>query len=464
MEDALERGVRPERIAFCAFTRAAAAEAKTRACARFGLSDKDLPFFRTLHSLAFRELGLSRSDVVGPEHLQEVSALTGELMTGDASTDGPAAGRNADPMLTVDHYARTTRQPLRAAWADHGGGLEWFRLKRFADAYALYKQERELLDFTDMLTSYATSGLPPVPVDLAVVDEIQDLTLAQHAVAEHAFAECADVYYAGDDDQSIHRWSGAAEDYVYALPFVREVLPLSHRLPSEIFGLAQSVVRRIGRRFAKAQSAARTGGTVEWIGQLEEANLSTGKWLLLARTRAQLEPLAALAREQGGLYTVKGISSLRADHLRAIRAWEALRGGKRVEGADAAYALRAAGIPADRTDDGRTYSAAELGLDPSVIWHDALIRIPLDDREYYLACMRRGEKLQDPPRIRVETIHGAKGAEAESVLLACDMTYRTNRGYELDPDSEMRVLYVGLTRASQRLTLLAPQTAYGYRF
>jgi superfamily I DNA/RNA helicase len=464
MEHALEAGVRPERIAFCAFTNAATDEARTRACARFGLSEKELPFFRTLHSLAFRELGLNRSDVVGPEHLQELSTITGELMGGDTSTDGPAAGRNADPMLTVDHYARTTRQSLRDAWHDHGGGLEWFRLKRFADAYTLYKTDRELLDFTDMLTDYADSALPPVPVEIAIVDEVQDLTLAQHGVAERAFGGCPTIYYAGDDDQSIHRWAGAAEDYVYGLPFAREVLPLSHRLPATIFNLAQQVVLRIGHRFAKNQSAAKTGGIVDWIGQLSEADLSQGRWLLLARTRAQLEALCVLAREQGCLYTIKGKSSLLPEHLRAILAWEDLRAGRRVEGSDALYALRSAGLPTGAVDDGHTYSAAELRIDPSVIWHDALIRIPLDDREYYLACMRRGERLKEPPRIRVETIHGAKGAEAENVLLTTDMTYRTNRGYELDPDSEMRVLYVALTRASRRLVLLAPQTAYGYRF
>lgn len=464
MEGALDRGVAPERIAFCAFTNAAADEARNRACARFGLASKDLPFFRTLHSLAFREMGMTRSDVVGAGHLQELSTITGELMTGDADPTGPAAGRNADPLLTVDHYARTTRRTLEQAWRDHGGNIEWYRLKRFCDAYARYKQERELLDFTDMLTAYADSTMPPLPVDVAIVDEVQDLTLAQHAVAERAFAGCPEIYYAGDDDQSVHRWAGAAEDYVYQLPFQREVLPLSHRLPSVIFDQAQSVVGRIGRRFVKAQSAARQGGTAEWIGRLEEADLSTGQWLLLARTRAQLEPLTQLAREQGCLYAIKGQSSVRPDHLRAIRAWEDLRAGRRAEGADVAHALRAAGLSAEKVDDGRTYSSAELGVDSSVIWHDALVRIALDDREYYLSCMRRSERLQDAPRIRVETIHGAKGTEAASVLLVTDMTYRTNRGYQLDPDSELRVLYVALTRASARLVMLAPQTAYGYRF
>lgn len=461
MEESLEKGILPERIAFVTFTNAAANEARDRACKRFGLAPKELPNFRTLHSLAFRELSLQRHDVVGEEHLSELSEITGELFSGDQSTEGPAAGRNADPLLTLDHYARTTRQSIHAAWSDHGGSVEWFRLKRFSDAYAAYKAEHELLDFTDMLESYVNSALPPIGLDVAIVDEVQDLSLLQHAVVEKAFSTTPTLYAAGDDDQSIHRWAGAAEDYLYTLPYAREVLPLSFRLPSAIFDFSQRVVDRIARRFPKEHGAKNSGGLVEWVSREDEVDLSSGQWLLLARTRAQLNPLVALAREQGALYSVKGRSSVSAEHVRAIVAYEALRAGRRVEGVEVIHALRSAGVVRDIAEN-MTYTAAELKLDCAPIWHDALVRIPLDDREYYLAALRRGEDLKSSPRIRIETIHGAKGLEAANVLLVTDLTYRTHRGYELDPDSEHRVLYVGLTRASERLVLLAPQSAYGY--
>ena len=463
MEEALDQGIPPGRVAFVSFTKAAVNEARTRACERFGLQPRDLPYFRTLHSLAFRELGLQRHDIVGEEHLAELALTTGELFTGDATTEGPAAGRNADPLLTLDHYARTTMTSLRDAWQDHGGEVEWFRLKRFSDAYHDYKREREIMDFTDLLIAYVDSALPPVGVDVAVVDEVQDLTLRQHAVVDKAFANAKALWWAGDDDQSIHRWAGAAEDRLYALECDREVLPLSHRLPSEIFNLSQQVVRRIGRRFAKDQGAVRTGGRVEWVSGADEVDLSSGTWLLLARTRAQLDHHVQLAREQGVVYRLKGETSVKAEHVRAILAYENLRAGRRVDGLMVADALRAAGVRKN-IDEGSSYTADELGFDTKPIWHDALVRIPLEDREYYLTCLRRGEKLTEPPRVRVETIHGAKGLESESTLLITDMTYRTHRGYELDPDSEMRVLYVGLTRASDNLVLVAPQTAYGYSF
>ena len=178
MEAAIERGVAPDRIAFVAFTNAAADEARERACKRFSLEPMQLPYFRTIHSLAFRELGLKRGDVLGDDHLEKISELTGELRgLGAAPEEGPVAGMSADPLITLDQYARTTRRSLREAWVDHGGELDWFRLKRFVDAYEAYKADLELLDFTDLLERYVSLALPPVPVEVAIVDEGQDLSL-----------------------------------------------------------------------------------------------------------------------------------------------------------------------------------------------------------------------------------------------------------------------------------------------
>ena len=50
----------PDRIGYFAFTKKAANEAKGRAMDKFNLSEDDLPYFRTLHSLAFRMLGIKK--------------------------------------------------------------------------------------------------------------------------------------------------------------------------------------------------------------------------------------------------------------------------------------------------------------------------------------------------------------------------------------------------------------------
>lgn len=465
MESHIAAGVPAGRIAFVSFTRAAAGEAKRRAQDRFGLADGDLPHFRTLHSMAFRELGLRRGDVLAEEHLAELAEITGELSSDprglDAEDTAASPDRQADALMTVDHYARTTMQTLREAWYDHGGDLDWHRLERFSSAYSLYRLDRGLLDFTDMLSQYVDRG-QPADVNVAIIDEAQDLTLLQWATATRAFSTASELWVAGDDLQQIHAWAGAAEDHFLGLDYRREVLPVSHRLPREIFELGERVASHVSRRFARDWTHSGRSGAVRWLAGPEEADLSTGTWLLLARTRAQLSPLAGLARDQGVLYRLKGESSVGHGDVVAIRGYEALRAGRRVDGAEAAAVLRALGQNRPLDEDDRTYGALDLGLDTRPIWHDALVRIPLATREYYLACLRRGERLTSEPRIRIDTIHGSKGAEAENVLLVTDMTWRTWRGYEMRPDDEWKVLYVGCTRASRTLNLVAPRGAYGY--
>lgn len=457
---ALNRGIAPERIAFVAFTKAAANEAAQRTNAELGVMLKELVYFRTLHSLCFRELGLQRGDVLGKDYLQEFADVVGEQLSGIISDDSPTR-RMGDLLLTLDHNSRTTMRPLGIVHQEADQDVDWFRLKRFVDAYQRYRLDRGLVDFADMLERYAANG-HPVPVDVAIVDEAQDLSPLQWSVVDRAFCNAKELWIAGDDDQSIYRWSGADERKFLALPYEREILPISHRLPKAIFEFGQQIIKRVDNRFAKDVKSGRPGGVVTWVSSLEEVDYSHGTWLLLARTRNQLASLENALRAQGILYTIRGVKSADPAHLRAIEAHEQLRKGWRIEGSEAVFALRAAGVRTLDIDTDKTYTALELKYDASPIWHEALIKIPLDDREYYLSARRRGERLTEEPRVRVDTIHGSKGAEADNVLLVTDLTYRVQRGYERDPDNEHRVYYVGTTRAKNTLTLLAPQTAYGY--
>ncbi len=447
MEAALKRGVRPDRLAFVGFTNATADEARRRACELFGFDPKELPHCRTIHSLAFRLMGMRRGDVLNGDHLDELAEVTGELFVGDSATEGPAAGRNGDPLLTIDHYARTTMKSLEDAHHDHGGDIEWFRLKRFTEAYRIYKEDRSLIDFTDMLKAYVEGPVPPLEIEVAIVDESQDLSPLQRQVVAKAFANAEELYEAGDDDQSIHKWAGADEEGFLNLPHQRETLPLSYRLPRSIFDLSQEVIGRVSHRYAKEVRPRDAEGVVDWLAQPHEADFAKGTWLVMARTRAQLVELAEVARGQGVVYSVKGKPSVEHEHVRAILAHERMRSNKDVADEEVRLAER--------------YGGGRKNL--KEIWHDALVVIPIEVREYYLSCLRRGEKLAEPPRVRVETFHGAKGAEADHVLMLTDMTYRTQRGFEVDPDSEHRVFYVGMTRAKETLSIVTPRTPYGYR-
>ena len=62
----------PDKIGYFAFTQKAANEARDRAIKKFNLTEDDLPYFRTLHSLAFRRLGLKKENVMQPYHYKDL--------------------------------------------------------------------------------------------------------------------------------------------------------------------------------------------------------------------------------------------------------------------------------------------------------------------------------------------------------------------------------------------------------
>ena len=100
------------------------------------------------------------------------------------------------------------------------------------------------------------------------------------------------------------------------------------------------------------------------------------------------------------------------------------------------------------------------GVTRTDIWHDAFERMSLLERSYLIAALRRGEKLTKTPRIRLSTIHGAKGGEADNVILFSDMANRTYKDMQKYPDNERRVFYVGVTRAKHNLHIVMPRTKF----
>ena len=70
VEKFLEEGTDPRSIAYLAFTKKAATEALDRAVEKFMFDAEDLPYFRTIHSLCYRQLNLKKSDVLGKQDLK----------------------------------------------------------------------------------------------------------------------------------------------------------------------------------------------------------------------------------------------------------------------------------------------------------------------------------------------------------------------------------------------------------
>lgn len=481
VEQELAAGIAPNRIAYVSFTKKAVEEAIGRATDRFGYKREDFHFFRTLHSLCYSLLRLRRTDVMSRQNFIELGEMLGYNFSAKEPSveDGlPAEGGMGDRLLFIDSLARNRRVTLEDQWHEiNDPDIGIFELRRLRDSLMQYKGFHALFDYTDMLEQVVKEQRQ-VKVDVVVIDEAQDLSRLQWDVCWVLFRDAKRVYIAGDDDQAVYRWAGADVEQFLQLEGQREVLGQSYRLPRSVHTLAQRVISRVKHRFEKTWTARDEVGQVEYLPHIDAAEFAMeGTSLILARNGYLLNEVETLLRKSGRLYLTRyGKSSVSEEHYIAIRSWERLRKGAAIAGyeAEAVYAqLRsgsgvARGVKGTITfDPEQQYTTQTLreqhGLKATGIWHDALEGIALDTREYYLTAMRSGAKLHATPNIRISTIHGAKGGEADNVVLLTDMARRTYQHYQQEPDDENRVFYVGMTRAKQRLTLVDARNDAGFQ-
>jgi superfamily I DNA/RNA helicase len=296
---------------------------------------------------------------------------------------------------------------------------------------------------------------------------VQDNSELQWRMVARLSEGCRRVVMAGDDDQTIFRWAGAAVDRLIGMPGRERVLGQSWRVPRAVQALAEGLVATLSSRRPKAWRARDALGVVDRWADLEDVDLPGQDILILARNNFILtEQVVPILRARGIIYEAKGQPSIAPETLEAIAGWERLRRGEAVpvQTARAALAL-ITGAPKVPGEDTATVTIDALpGLRTRAIWHDALDRLPAEDMSYLLAARRAGERLNQRPRVRISTIHSAKGAQADHVVLLTEMARRTAEEAERQRDDETRVWYVGCTRARERLSIVGSRSRWSYPF
>ena len=472
IEDELESGTQPESIGFFTFTKKAVTEGKQRAMAKFSISDKDLPYFRTLHSLAFRQLGLTRESVVSNTDIKDLNEKLNLRLTGRTTTDdGHLFGMTHDDRLAfIENLARMRNIPLEQQWHEVEDAVGWFELERFARGLQLFKEDRLLVDYTDMLYKFLHEGDVP-SLDVMFVDEAQDLSPLQWAVVRKVAEKAKKIYVAGDDDQAIYKWAGADVDYLINNSKNAMVLKQSYRVPSSVHEVASRCIGQVRSRIHKEWTPRKDKGIVRWEPTIELVNMEKGDWLVLARTNYLLEDVDEYCRNEGWFFEVKGRPSISEAKVRAVIYWERLRKGETVSLNECANILKYVKVDKykklDLLDSDLTMQYQDLKSHfpdlPEGNWYDVFTLLSPSEVSYIRAMLRRGEKITKQPRIRLSTIHAAKGGEATNVVLLTDITTRVYKNYQQNPDDENRVFYVGVTRTKENLYLIEPKSPRCYQ-
>ena len=474
----LKAGVDSKRIGYFSFTRKAAEEASGRAAEKFNLdAQDDLPFFRTLHSLAFRTLGVKREQVMQTRDYKDFGSKVGINIrlqhANNSDSDGTFTSDNE--YLSMINKARVTEREVMDLYDDNNHYLDIERdtLYLLDRELKRYKQEKGMIDYADMLERFVEQDVSP-SFDVLFIDEAQDLSPLQWRMVRSLWSKANKTYIAGDDDQAIFKWAGADVDTFIALK--EEVdhirtLDQSYRIPGgPIHEMSQKIIRNVTNRYEKDYFPRQEVGDLTRYSDVTQVDMSHGEWLVLSSANYFLDDIKDLCELQGWYYSHKSKNSVKLDLLLAIQTWEKWR---RVEhllpiasikniysylGENVTKGYRTCKTM-DENEEG--YYIEECiekhGLQTDDVWYKAFAGLDTNTENYIRNMLSNHESITQTPRITLSTIHGAKGGEADNVLLLPDVTKSAIDNNDLNPDELHRLFYVAVTRAKKSLHILEPK-------
>ena len=440
-------GVPISKIGYFAFTRKAANEARDRFLKiRTDLTKKDVKYFQTLHSLAFNRLGLKEENVMQELNYKAIGETCGiqiRYASYETNNWNGIFSSNSE-YLTMINLARVRQISVtdQLDRNEHLSRIERDKLEAIEKEINNYKKVYGLIDFTDMIQKFLDKDVVP-DLDVIFVDEAQDLSLIQWSMINKIEQDTkCDVWIAGDDDQAIFGWAGADVDSF--INYEAEEIPLkqSERVPTNIQKMALNVIERIQEnRIDKEYFPKSESGEIFERYKLTDIDMSTGDWLILTRTKSILKSIPTYLKKKGYFFETAQGNSIGKSLYEDTKHWYNLQ--KKIS------------IPDIHLQ--RVKERIKGSMNLSLKWYDAFNNVSESQITYMRLLLLNNEDPTGTPRIKVSTIHGAKGGEATNVVLFLNETENTVKGARKSiakRDEEYRVWYVGLTRSMKNLYLI----------
>tara|TARA_X000001036_G_scaffold414235_1_gene429234 strand:+ start:4029 stop:5540 length:1512 start_codon:yes stop_codon:yes gene_type:complete len=475
VEEFLRAGTDIKKIGYFSFTKKAAWEATTRAEEKFKIDKDEIPFFRTLHSLAFRNLGIKKERVMGHNDYREFGKKVGIPIKAAWHKEEDGIFSSDNEYLRVINKARVKEIPVLEEYDKnmHNLDIERDLLYLLDTEFKKFKKEKGLYDYDDMLEQFIEQDVSP-SFDVLFIDEAQDLSPLQWRMVRTLWARADKTYIAGDDDQAIFKWAGADVDTFIALKeevdYV-DTLSQSYRIPGgPIHEMSQKIIRNVSNRYEKDYAPRQELGDLTRYSDVTQVDMSQGEWLVLSTANYFLDDIKDLCELQGWYYSHKHRNSIKLDLLLAIQTWEKWR---TVEHALPVASIKniypylgenvtkgyRTGKTMSEDEDGYYIEecVADHGLQTDDVWYKAFAGLDAETENYIRNMLANREKISQTPRITLSTIHAAKGGEADNVLLLPDITKSALDQNDLDPDELHRLFYVAVTRAKKSLHILEPR-------
>jgi DNA helicase-2/ATP-dependent DNA helicase PcrA len=468
----------PTQILAVTFTDKAATELRTR-LSRLGA--EAVPA-RTFHAAALAQLrGLSDDP---PEQLLSSKApLIRQLAN---RLPGAYRFRSAGDLATEIEWAKNRRiapADYPAAIADREPPLPVDLMQRIYREYEQQKAQLGQLDFEDLLERAIQLFTDDAGARerfrgryrAFTVDEYQDVNLLQQTLLDLWLGDRDDLCVVGDDYQSIYGFTGATPRHLLSMPerypqatmvkLVRnyrsspQVLELANRLAPELGGVEKELepTRPDGAAptlcpWVDAADEAR--GLVSWIRECAERGVEPEEIAILYRRNASSEDYEQALTEAGIPYQVRGSAFLARPAAR--RVMRVLSSAPEAPAAEAVeQAARSEGWleqPADNLGDQEATRQADLAR---LVALARMLEGPDQTVEAFLGDLRaRFAADTDAGGVQLLTLHRAKGLEFDAVAIVRveegELPIKQAKSDEAVVE-ERRLLYVGLTRARERL-------------
>jgi len=355
---------------------------------------------------------------------------------------------------------------------------------QLAEDWLKFKKRERVIDFDDVLALTLISDVhPDRPVLIA--DEFQDFSPLQWEIFKNWMVDTEYVIVAGDDDQTLFSFQAASPDFLlHKFPADDSiVLKRSFRLPSQILTASQVLVKTfVKNRYPKKFLPRKKGGKVLFRDipfysipknayYLAQRGVSV---MVLARTNSQVRDIEEMFLTQGVPYyrfktrrmqLWKDVVDRVEDLIRLLKQ------GKRPTKSDIRFYLRLCGMDGPSLekavdvihDNPRNLLVQKILSDPvGIIRTEALAKELGSDSAARLAKealhARLSGRMERPAApIYIDTIHAAKGREADVVIIYDGITPRIiseiEDGGRDEFEAEVRVWYVALTRARESVII-----------
>ena len=429
-------------IGYFAFTKKASGVARDRV----GVSEKQVPYFQTIHAFCFHLLSMNEEQIMQPYNYEEIGKLLGirvnysdkynEEQTHYLTCNNPyfqMIGKAINLDIDIKELFNRNEHDRKI--------ITWGSLKNIASTLKEYKKINEIMDFNDLIKTLIEKQDKIPKLKAIFIDEAQDLSPLQWKLVDILKTKTDHLYLAGDDDQAIYAWAGADVNRFITEPGREIILKYSRRISKAVQQQSEIPISRIaGIRKHKKYLPRPVEGSAQHINNLGQVNLKEGNWLILSRTKSNLLTIMEELRRKNLYYQSNKGKSFIVGIYNAAVAYTKWKTEEALEPSE--------------INDIKDYTPDSKFWDKNKEWYDVFTAAPHKEVLYIRNMLADGEKLNGKARIFVSTIHAAKGGEEDNVILSLHQSSKVQKGIKQSvdkQDEEHRVWYVGISRARNNL-------------